>query len=154
MNKRWLICIAALLGMIFGVIISNSIANPLGFLTRLARAISVGDLVWDVSEAEKDKVRLRKDEIGEISKAFDALINYMQGMGVAATSISNNDLTVSITAKSPKDELGTAVQTAGVTRKASSVEQMSRAIDGAMGPKRSRKLSSLLAQAMKGLLWQ
>ncbi len=99
---------AVLLAIIFGVIISNSIATPLSFLTRLASAISVGDLVRDVSEAEKDKVRLRKDEIGLISQAFDGLINYMQGMGAAATAIANNDLTVSVTPKSPKDELGNA----------------------------------------------
>ena len=97
-----------LLAVVFGFVITRAIANPLALLTTLARAISVGDLVRDVSEAEKDKVRLRKDEIGEISLAFNALINYLQGMGAAATSISNNDLTVSITAKSAKDELGNA----------------------------------------------
>jgi methyl-accepting chemotaxis protein len=97
---------AALLGVGFGVIISNSIANPLAFLTKLAKALSVGDMVRDVSEAEKDKVRNRKDEIGDISNAFDALINYMQAMGVSATAISDNDLTTTVTPKSAKDELG------------------------------------------------
>jgi methyl-accepting chemotaxis protein len=97
---------SVLLAIGFGVVISNSIANPLNFLTRLAKALSVGDMVREVSEAEKDKVRNRKDEIGEISKAFDALINYMQGMGAAATTISENDLTTSVTPKSAKDELG------------------------------------------------
>ncbi len=100
------IVISVLLAIGFGVVISNSIANPLAFLTRLARLISVGDLVRDVSEAEKDNVRLRKDEIGEISQAFDQLINYMQGMGKAATAIANNDLTIIVTPKSAKDELG------------------------------------------------
>ena len=99
---------AALLGIGFGIIISNSIANPLSFLTKLARSVSVGDLVRDVSDTEKDKVRLRKDEIGDISKAFDALINYMQAMGAAAASISNNDLSVIVAPKSTKDELGNA----------------------------------------------
>jgi methyl-accepting chemotaxis protein len=98
--------VAVLLAIGFGVVISNSIANPLAFLTKLAKALAVGDMIRDVSEAEKDKVRLRKDEIGDISKAFNSLINYMQGMGVAATSISENDLTASVTPMSPKDELG------------------------------------------------
>ncbi len=101
-----IVVVAALLGIGFGVIISNSIANPLAFLTRLAKALSVGDMVRDVSEAEKDTVRKRKDEIGDISNAFDALINYMQGMGVSATAISQNDLTTTVTPKSDKDELG------------------------------------------------
>jgi methyl-accepting chemotaxis protein len=97
---------AVLLAIGFGVIIANSIANPLAFLTRLAKALSVGDMVRDVSEAEKDKVRQRKDEIGDISNAFDGLINYMQGMGASAVAISDNDLTTSVTPKSAKDELG------------------------------------------------
>ena len=98
--------IGTLLAVFFGVIISNSIANPLAFLTKLAKALSIGDMVRDVSEAEKDKVRNRKDEIGDISNAFDGLINYMQGMGVSATAIAQNDLTTSVTPKSDKDELG------------------------------------------------
>ncbi|MBV5280201.1 MAG: methyl-accepting chemotaxis protein, partial [Actinobacteria bacterium] len=61
-----------------------------------------------MKDVEKDKVRLRKDEVGDIGKSFDALINYMQGMGVAATAISDNDLTSSVTPKSAKDELGSA----------------------------------------------
>jgi len=36
------------------------------------------------------------------------LINYMQGMGVAATAIAENDLTTHVTPKSDKDELGNA----------------------------------------------
>ena len=100
------VVVAILLGLILGIVISNSIANPLAFLTKLAKALSVGDMVRDVSEAEKDTVRKRKDEIGDISNAFDALINYMQGMGAAATAIAENNLTTSITPKSPKDELG------------------------------------------------
>jgi len=99
---------AALLAMIFGVLISNSIAKPLGLVTRVAQALAVGDLVRDMRDAEKDTVRLRRDEIGTIGKAFDNLINYMQEMGEAAATIANNDLTVSVTPQSPKDELGNA----------------------------------------------
>ncbi len=138
-NATWFLVlfsvVAVLLALGFGVVISNSIANPLAFLTKLARAISVGDLVRDVSEAEKDKVRLRKDEIGEISQAFDALITYMQGMGVAATSISNNDLTVSVMAKSPKDELGNAFSKmiAGLQRVIGQVTDSANAVASASG---------------------
>ena len=103
-----IIVVSVLLALGLGILISNSIANPLVFLTSMGRALAVGDLVRDVSETEKDKVRLRKDEIGAIGQAFDGLINYMQGMGAAATSISNNDLSVSVAPKSAKDELGNA----------------------------------------------
>lgn len=97
---------AVILAMGFGAVISSSIAIPLGMLTKMAKALAVGDMVRDTSDAEKDKIRLRKDEIGDIGKAFDQLINYMQNMGVAATAIADNDLTTMVTPKSAKDELG------------------------------------------------
>ena len=100
--------VAILLGLIMGVFISRSITTPLSVAATAAKLLSVGDMARTMSDAEKDKARKRKDEIGEIGQALDALINYMQSMGAAATSISNNDLTVSVTPKSEKDELGTA----------------------------------------------
>lgn len=36
----------------------------------MAGALAEGDLVRDLSEAQKDKLRLRKDEIGQISQAL------------------------------------------------------------------------------------
>ena len=103
-----LVVVSVLLAMIFGFVISSSIANPLGIVTKMAQALSMGDMVREMSDAEKDKVRLRRDEIGMIGKAFDNLITYMQGMGVAAATIANNDLTTSVAPKSEKDELGNA----------------------------------------------
>jgi methyl-accepting chemotaxis protein len=91
---------------ITALIINNSIAVPLNIVTKMAQSLAVGDLVRDMSDTEKDKVRNRKDEIGMIGKAFDRLIDYMQGMGAAASAIANNDLTTSVTPKSEKDELG------------------------------------------------
>lgn len=98
--------VAVLMAIGFGIIISSSIATPLGLLTKMAKALAVGDMVRETSDAEKDKVRLRKDEIGDIGKAFDNLIDYLQNMGVAAIAIADNDLTITVTPKSAKDELG------------------------------------------------
>ncbi|MBK8784886.1 MAG: MCP four helix bundle domain-containing protein [Anaerolineales bacterium] len=86
----------------FVVVISRSITVPLNIVVNIAKAMSVGDLVRDMKDAEKDKVRLREDEIGDIGKAFDPLINYMQGMGVSATAISQNDLTTMVTPRNLK----------------------------------------------------
>ncbi|MBK8421966.1 HAMP domain-containing protein [Candidatus Villigracilis saccharophilus] len=55
---------------------------------------------------KKIKVRKRRDEIGTIGKAFDELIGYMQGMGLAAAAIAENDLTTHVIPRSDKDELG------------------------------------------------
>ena len=103
-----IVVVAVLAAVGLGIIISSSIANPLALVTTMAKALSVGDMLRDTSDAEKDKVRKRNDEIGDIGKAFDQLINYMQGMGVAAFAIADNNLMISVTPKSEKDELGTA----------------------------------------------
>ena len=94
--------------VLLGILISNSIAIPLGVVAKMAKELSIGNTLRDMSDAEKDQIRQRKDEVGVIGVAFDQLINYMQEMGVAATTIANNNLTVAITPKSQHDELGNA----------------------------------------------
>jgi methyl-accepting chemotaxis protein len=97
------------LGMFFtALIINSSIAMPLGLITKMAQSLSVGDLMRGLSEEEKNKARLRKDEIGAIGQAFDGMIDYLQNIGLAATAIANQDLTISMSPKSEKDELGNA----------------------------------------------
>ena len=137
------IIVAIILGISLGLIISNSIATPLSFVTKMANSLSVGDLVRDVSDADKDKVRSRKDEIGMIGQAFDGLINYMQGMGEVATSISKNDLSVSVKSNSTKDELGNAfvLMIAGLKKVIGQVSESANAVATA-----STQLSSAAEQ--------
>ena len=110
-SRNWLIAVSLLglaMAAVLALVISQSITLPLNIVVTISKAMAMGDLMRDMSDAEKDKVRSRKDEIGAIGQAFDRLINYVQGMGAAATAIANNDLTISITPKSEKDELGNA----------------------------------------------
>ncbi|MEI7848140.1 MAG: methyl-accepting chemotaxis protein [Chloroflexota bacterium] len=97
-----------LLAMIMGVVISNSISKPLGLLVNIANSVALGDLVRDLDEKVKDSVRLRKDEVGDIGKAFDRVILYMQSLGDIAAKVAKNDLTVVVTPKSDKDEVSHA----------------------------------------------
>jgi methyl-accepting chemotaxis protein len=99
---------AILIGIVLGLFVSRTITHPLGILVSVGKSLSKGDLVRDLSDGEKDKVRLRQDEIGDIGQAFDRLINYLQGMGAAARQIAEGDLTVETVAQSAKDELGQA----------------------------------------------
>ena len=199
-NSLIISLLASLLVTVVGIIITslvinNSIILPLLLISKMAQSLSLGDTMRDMSGAEKDKVRLREDEIGNIGKAFDRLIIYFQGGADAYTRLANNDLTVEATANSEKDELGiafikvvaglrdavsqitesansvtsasaklakaseqsgeatrqiaatiqqvalgTAQQTASVTKTSGSVEQMGRAIDGvAMGAQEQAK---------------
>lgn len=110
-SVRTLVIISAigfLLALILGIVISSSISKPLGLLVSIANSVSTGDLVRDLDEKTKDSVRLRKDEVGDIGKAFDRVILYMQSLGDIATRVSKNDLTVIVTPKSAKDEVGHA----------------------------------------------
>jgi len=110
-SRNWLIAVSLLglaMAAVLALVISQSITLPLNIVVTISKAMAMGDLMRDMSDVEKDKVRIRKDEIGAIGQAFDRLINYVQEMGMAATAIANNDLTISITPKSEKDELGNA----------------------------------------------
>lgn len=98
------------LAIFIGIIISNSITKPLNTLVNAGKALSLGDLVRDMDQKTKDSVTQRKDEIGDIGKAFDGITLYMQDMGDVANTIAKNDLTVSVTPKSKKDELGIAFE--------------------------------------------
>ncbi len=91
-----------------GYVISVSISKPLGILVGIANAVAKGDLVRSLDEKVKDSVRLRKDEVGDIGKAFDQVILYMQSLGDVAARVAKNDLTVTVTPKSDKDEVGLA----------------------------------------------
>ena len=108
-NLLLIISIAGfLLAVALGFVISNSMANPLGKLVKIATSVSEGDLVRDLDQKVKDSLTQRKDEVGDIAKSFEKVINYLQGMGEAANTIANNDLTATVTAISEKDELGLA----------------------------------------------
>jgi len=112
-NSLLISLLASVIVTIIGIIVTalvtnNSIIQPLSLITKMAQSLSLGDTVRDMSDSEKDMVRLRKDEIGDIGKAFDRLIQYFQTGADAYTRLAENDLTVEATANSEKDELGVA----------------------------------------------
>jgi methyl-accepting chemotaxis protein len=100
--------VATLLAVGLGLLITQSIVTPLNVVLEAAQGLAVGDLARDMSDEVKDKARLRRDELGAVGKAFDQLINYMQGMGAAAVQVAEGNLTVEVVPNSEKDELGTA----------------------------------------------
>ncbi|MBA4384921.1 MAG: hypothetical protein C0410_09310 [Anaerolinea sp.] len=100
--------IGFLLALAIGIVISNSLTKPLNLLVNVAASISAGDLLRDMSQKVRESVTSRKDEVGEIGKAFVSIVQYLQSMGEAANTIANNDLTATVVAKSEKDELGVA----------------------------------------------
>jgi methyl-accepting chemotaxis protein len=98
----------SIIALVLGILISNSLTNPIHILTRASSELAVGKLLRDMSQEEKDAIINRKDEMGDIGKAFGGLIQYLQNMGEAANTIAKNDLTITVTPKSADDELGVA----------------------------------------------
>ncbi len=116
------ICI--LLAIFLGLVISDNIVKPLTVVTKaLGMVADKGDLLRDMDSKEKDIVKLRRDEFGQMGANLTELIAYLQTMGDTAKTIANNDLRVSVEAKSEKDELGLAFVTMinGLTQTISSI---------------------------------
>ena len=110
-SRNLLIGIAAfaiVLAIALGIIISRSITTPLSIMTNSLSNISIGDLNRDVSQEIKDSLSKRGDEFGTAGRSLAEAEQYMQGMAQAANAIAQNNLTVNVTAKSAKDELGNA----------------------------------------------
>lgn len=99
--------LALLLAIAAMVVITRSITAPLATVRMAIEKIAEGDLLREMSEAEKDKLRRRKDEFGSggLFGAMDKMVDYLQATAAAATAIADNDLTVSIEPRSEKDEL-------------------------------------------------
>ena len=132
-STYWLIGIAlisVLLAIFMGIAITRNIAIPLASTTNAMQKIAQGDLLRTIGqstdnkdgsnkadllhtleEKAREKMRLRKDEIGDMSKSLHELTNYLQGMGDVARTIANNDLSVTVEPKSENDELGNAFLT-------------------------------------------
>lgn len=99
-----------LLSIVLGLIISSSISRPLGALVSIAGRVSKGDLVRDLDEKTKLALTNRKDEVGDIAKSFDDVIDYMQQGAKIANTIANNDLSLKVVPISDKDEMGVAFE--------------------------------------------
>ena len=101
--------IGALVVVALSLFISNSITRPLSTVVSAGKKLAVGDLLRDGADSKQNaEVSTRKDELGDLGKAFTQLINYMQTGAQAAKRISENDLTVTPTPFTEKDELGNA----------------------------------------------
>ncbi len=109
-NSLWLligflvICIA--LALALGFVIANDITLPLSIATNTAHKVSLGDLIRDMDAKKRELVISRKDEVGDLGRNIISMIKYLQEIGVITESISRNDLSVGVTLRSEKDELG------------------------------------------------
>ena len=109
------------------VLLTRNICRPLINLTVVAEAISHGDLTTRPQESEG-----RKDEVGQLARAFTNMYDYLRDMSRIAQTVAGNDLTVSCTPISERDALGTALATmiANFRTLGREVQDASRLISG------------------------
>jgi len=167
--------VIALLALSLGLWIAANLSNAAKLMVKtaeqiaqtdlpafeiVATAIAAGDLTKSVSVQTQSLKYDSKDEMGDLARAFNAMISRLQGVGtnfagmtanlqktigqvadsanavasaagqLAKASEQSGEATNQIATTIQQVAKGTADQTEGVTKTAGSVEQMSRAIDG------------------------
>jgi methyl-accepting chemotaxis protein len=95
--------LAVILSGAMGFWIARNIAGPLGGLTTIAHRITVGELGGAVVVATD-----RPDEVGVLSRAFDAMTRSLRSVAGIAEQIAAGDLRGKVQPQSATDQLGHA----------------------------------------------
>lgn len=93
-----------LLGIFLGMLVSRQMSTGVRTMVTAAKGISQGDLNHNVMVESKD-------EIGELGRAFQEMIAYLEEMTNGADSIAGGDFRVEFNPRSEKDTLGNAMAT-------------------------------------------
>jgi methyl-accepting chemotaxis protein len=93
--------VAALLAIALAAMLTRPIARGARGLAGAARRLATGDLSADVSVTSQD-------EMGEIARAFQAVIAAQRDLTAAASAIAGGDLTRAVRPRSAQDALGQA----------------------------------------------
>jgi len=99
---------AILIGFGIAFYLSRDISRPMAVLIEALDHLQHGDLNRDTSEEKRKLITGRSDEIGLAGQAEAQTGRYMREMADVANRLAEGDLTVNITPKSDKDELGQA----------------------------------------------
>jgi methyl-accepting chemotaxis protein len=97
-----LLLLATGIGCALAFFIARAITGGVGQMLRAANGIAEGDVQQDVAITSKD-------ELGDTGAAFGRMIEYLKEMAAAADRVAAGDLTVSVTPRSERDLLGTAI---------------------------------------------
>ncbi len=100
--------IGVILALAIGISLARSITNPLSILTEALQNLQHGDLNRGMTDEKRRVMTERGDEIGMAGKAEAQTGRYLREMADVALKIADGDLTVIVTTKSEKDELGHA----------------------------------------------
>ena len=117
---------SALLGLLFGLIISSSIAKPLGAAIVLANDLAGGDLGIDIDESIKG----RRDEIGSLARALSGMMvslrSFVGTVIASAGNVGSGSSQISATAQTLSQ--GAAEQAAAAEEVSASIVELGATI--------------------------
>ncbi|MBP7693586.1 MAG: HAMP domain-containing protein, partial [Anaerolineales bacterium] len=111
-QARWRLLAAGLvIGLLavgLAVWLARTIIEPLAIMAGALQNLGQGNLNRDIPQSIKDRIMARTDEIGRAGQGLGVTEVYLIEMAETATRIADGDLTITITPRGEKDELGRA----------------------------------------------
>jgi methyl-accepting chemotaxis protein len=101
-----LVAVAVVLVVIASLLVARSIANPITAIARALEQFAGGDLNRGANSAARARLMRQSGEIGVAARGLESAELYLQQMADLAQRIAEGDLTVDVTPRSEKDELG------------------------------------------------
>jgi methyl-accepting chemotaxis protein len=93
------------LAIVIGIAVARSITGPLSRATRFAADLaSTGDTSERLNETGRD-------EVGDLARAMDGLVDQLEDKAGAAQAIASGDLTLTVKSVSDRDRLGESFKT-------------------------------------------
>ncbi|MBN2003895.1 MAG: HAMP domain-containing protein [Anaerolineae bacterium] len=102
--------VVAFVVALVGIFFAASLAGPIQIITAGAQRLAKGDAALAGMDWRKiEAINVRRDELGDIGKAFAALIGYFKSGANAMQSIAAGDLSVEVAPQDPADLMGNAM---------------------------------------------
>jgi methyl-accepting chemotaxis protein len=100
------------LAAIVAYFLSRNIAQPLLAITNSAQYLATGQSIYQNEEMVSLQERMvqRRDEVGDLSRAFDAIERYFEETSQLASQIAQGNLAVQVHRTSDQDRLGLALE--------------------------------------------
>jgi methyl-accepting chemotaxis protein len=95
--------------IVLAVIFGKKLTGPLVFIAGMLDLLAIGNLEQDSAHQMNGRLKKRRDEYGMMSQALENVTDYMRFLSETAGQIAQGNLTVSVRARSEKDEIGNAL---------------------------------------------
>ena len=102
---------SVVIAIVIAIFLTRSIVNAIKQITEGARRLSKGDFALEGMDTKRiEKINNRSDELGDIGRAFQDLITYLQSKVRAAQRVADGDLSKMHVPAGEEDGLGNALK--------------------------------------------